>query len=180
MVGTDMEDLSLHILDVVENSIEAGARRIRIQIIENSKRDRLKIEIQDDGKGMDQNLRQKALDPFFTTKSVRRVGLGLSLFREAARMADGDLSIESKAGQGTSVKATFQYSHVDRNPLGDMAKTMMTLAIGHPEIQFVYFHQKNGRRYSLDTTEFRGQGELISGNVVDLKNLFEKNWRDVE
>lgn len=146
-----MEDLSLHILDVVENSIDAGAKRIKIEIYEDLKLDLLKIEIVDDGKGMDKETLRKSLDPFFTTKTVRKVGLGLSLFREAARMANGDFVIRSDVDKGTKVMATFQHSHIDRKPFGDMTKTLMTLIVGHPEVRISYLHKEDGITHTFDT-----------------------------
>lgn len=152
-----MQDLSLHILDIAENSIRAGAKAVEIRIKEDLKRDYLEIEIQDDGYGMEPSLLEKAIDPFFTTKSVRKVGLGLSLFKEAARIAGGDLVLHSEPGQGTKVKATFQHSHIDRKPLGDMAKTLITLIIGNREVHFQYFHRKDGRECWVDSTQFNNQ-----------------------
>jgi len=146
-----MEDLSLHILDIVENALRAGAKKVEINIDEDVKQDHLKIEIRDDGKGMDQTMLEKALDPFFTTKTVREVGLGLSLFREAARAAGGDMTVESEPGKGTCVKATFQHSHVDRQPLGDMALTLQTLIVANPAVRFLYSHRENGEKICLDT-----------------------------
>ena len=125
-----MEDLSLHILDIAENAIAARAKRIEISVVEEPREDRLTIEIQDDGIGMDEEVSQKAVDPFFTTRSSRRVGLGLSLMAQAAQEAGGSLRIESELGKGTKVTATFQYHHIDRKPLGSMVETMMTLLFG--------------------------------------------------
>ena len=148
-----MEDLSLHVLDIVENSLRAGAKTVEIQINEDLKRDVLEIEIRDDGQGMDASTVEKATDPFFTTKSVRRVGLGLSLFESAARRAGGELFLSSRPGEGTTVKATFQHSHIDRQPLGDMAKTLTTLIISHPEIHFRYLHRENDCEYQVDSKQ---------------------------
>jgi anti-sigma regulatory factor (Ser/Thr protein kinase) len=152
-----MEDLSLHILDVVENSIEAGATRIEIAICEDRQNDLMWIRVADNGRGMDQTALRKARDPFFTTRTVRRVGLGLSLFEEAARAAGGGLKIESQPGVGTAVTASFQRSHIDRKPLGNMAETLLALILAHPEIEFAYTHQDDGARVSLDTTEIRSR-----------------------
>ena len=171
-----MDDLSLHILDVVENSIEAGARNIIIQIWEDLQTDRLTIEISDDGRGMDESTLRKVLDPFYTTRKVRRVGLGLSFLQHAAQLANGDLSIHSQVGQGTTVRATFQHSHIDRMPLGDMAKTLMTLIIGHPEIRFKYAHQKNGQKGQIDTRDLEKANELSSLSVVELMNLIKRHF----
>ena len=150
-----MEDLSLHILDLVENAIAAKAKKIEISIQEDPEEDCLVIEIKDDGMGMDQEVSQKATDPFFTTRSSRRVGLGLSLMAQAARDAGGGLRIESELEKGTKVVTTFQYHHIDRKPLGDMMETMTTLLLGHPELEISYIHQKDGRSYELSSQMLR-------------------------
>jgi anti-sigma regulatory factor (Ser/Thr protein kinase) len=173
-----MEDLSLHILDIVENSIDAGAKNIEIEIREDSKQDLLSVEIADDGKGMDEATLKKVLDPFFTTKTVRKVGLGLSLFRESAREANGDLEIRSKVGQGTRLRATFQRSHIDRRPLGDMTKTVMTLIIGHPETRFRYSHERDGRKFELDTKNLAEKGDLASMSAIELMNLIKRSMSE--
>jgi anti-sigma regulatory factor (Ser/Thr protein kinase) len=146
-----MEDLSLHILDIVENSVAAEADKIEIRITEDKEKDLLSVEIIDNGIGMDEETKKKVLDPFYTSKTVRRFGLGLPLLSEAAKAANGQLSIESKKGEGTKVKADFQYTHIDRKPLGDMGQTIITLIIGNPEIDLIYVHKKNSHKYSLDT-----------------------------
>ena len=155
-----MEDLSLHILDIVENSIRAGAKEVEIHIDEDTAADRLVIEINDDGAGMDQATLQKALDPFYTTKSVRKVGLGLSLFREAARAAGGDMTVRSEPGKGPRVKAIFQHGHIDRQPVGDLAKTLETLVIANPEVRFRFYHRENGEELRFDS----GQPEVESAS----------------
>ncbi len=152
-----MEDLSLHILDIVENAIAARAKRIEILVVEEPREDRLTIEIRDDGIGMDEEASQKAVDPFFTTRSSRRVGLGLSLLAQAAEEARGTLRIESNLGKGTKVVATFQYHHIDRKPLGSMVETMMTLLLGNPELDISYTHKKEGKSYILSSQWLKEQ-----------------------
>jgi len=146
-----LEDLSLHILDIVENAIAAKARQIDVLIREERDRDRLVVEITDDGIGMDEEVRGKATDPFFTTRTSRKVGLGLSLMAQAAQEAGGMLRIESELGKGTKVTVTFQYSHIDRKPLGNMIETMTTLLLGNPELDISYSHQKEGKTYLLSS-----------------------------
>lgn len=150
-----MEDLSLHILDVAENSINAEALKIEIRILDQKANDLLILEIIDDGKGMDAENVKKALDPFFSTKTTRRFGLGLPLLAEAARTANGDFSIESRPGKGTRIKATFQTSHIDMKPLGDIALTLVTLILGHPEVEILFSHHIDQAQYILDTTEIK-------------------------
>jgi anti-sigma regulatory factor (Ser/Thr protein kinase) len=144
-----LEDLSLHILDIAENAIAARAKRIEILVVEEPGEDRLTIEIRDDGIGMDEEVSQKAVDPFFTTRSSRRVGLGLSFLAQAAQEAGGSLRIESELGKGTEVTASFQYHHIDRKPLGSMVETVMTLLIGNPELEIFYTHKNEGKSFAL-------------------------------
>ena len=148
-----MEDLSLHILDVVENSIEANASKIEIKIIEKEKKDLLVVEIKDNGRGMNKETINKVLDPFYTTRTTRRVGMGLSLLAQASKESNGSFEINSEIGIGTNVKATFQYSHIDRKPIGDMKNTLITLMISHPEINFVYEHQDDEENFTLDSNK---------------------------
>jgi len=150
-----VEDLSLHILDIVENSIRAKATRIEIKVIEDTRKDLLTIEIIDNGQGIDEATAKKVLDPFFTTKATRKVGLGLPLLSQSARESGGDMEIASEVGRGTRVKATFGYSHIDRKPLGNMATTLKTLVAGNPEVDFIYEHKNDELEYRLDTREVR-------------------------
>jgi len=152
-----MEDFSLHILDIVENSVTARADKIEIRISEDKKNDLLSVEIIDNGTGMDKETVKKVLDPFYTTRTVRRFGFGLPLLSEAAKAANGHISIKSKKGKGTKIKADFQYSHIDRKPLGDIGQTIVLLIIGNPEIDLLYVHKKNNHMYSLDTKKIRAQ-----------------------
>ncbi|TES90358.1 MAG: ATP-binding protein [Candidatus Cloacimonadota bacterium] len=139
-----MEDLSLHILDIVENSIAVSASKVEVTICEDIEKDLLTLEIKDNGRGMSEKTLKKALDPFFTTKTVRKVGLGLPLLAQAAKESGGDFEIDSKVGEGTRVRATFQYSHPDRKPLGNIAETMKILKVANPDIEFVYKYKKTG------------------------------------
>jgi len=148
-----MEDLSLHILDIVENSIEAKATRICININQDIENDLLVIEIKDNGNGMNNETLKKAVDPFFTTRTTRNIGLGLSLLEQAIRECKGDFQIKSEINKGTSIKATFQNSHIDRKPLGDLNATLMTLIAAHPEIHFVVDFKNAETTFCLDTED---------------------------
>lgn len=150
-----MEDLSLHILDIVENSIRALAKRIKIRIEENIEKDWLTVEIEDNGQGMDEDTIKKALDPFFTTKTTGRVGLGLPLLHQAARETGGKLEISSEVGKKTRVRATFRYSHPDRKPLGNIKETLLILAAGYPEVDFVYEHKRKDATYRWGTKKIK-------------------------
>lgn len=150
-----MEDLSLHILDVVENSITAGAREVRILIDENEAENRLSLEITDDGTGMDEEMRGRVLDPFFTTRTTRRVGLGLPLLAQAARQSGGGLELDSAPGRGTTVRAVFELNHPDLKPLGDVASTLGAILAGRPELELQFIHRHDGEIVaSLDSTQW--------------------------
>ncbi len=158
-----MRELSLHILDIVQNSIAAGARTVDVAISEDEAADLLTIEVADDGAGIPRDILESVLDPFYTSRTTRKVGLGLPLFREAARAAGGDLSIESVPGRGTTVRATFRMSHIDRAPLGDMAETLALLVVCNPDVRFRYMHWRGHAAFSLDSDEFRrGLGDDIA------------------
>lgn len=144
-----MEDLSLHILDIAENSITAGAKNIEIKILEDTKKNFLRIEIIDDGKGMTEEQIQKAIDPFFTSRTTRRVGLGLPLLKQAAAAANGSMEIKSTVGKGTHVSATFQLSHIDLQPMGNIADTIMAIVASSPDINIKYVHKRNGKQFVL-------------------------------
>jgi len=139
-----MEDLSLHILDIVENSIHANAKKIIIKVDEDIKNDKLIIEIVDDGEGMDKKEVKEALDPFYTTKD-KKVGLGLSLLKQSVDEAEGNLYITTEKGKGMVVRAEFKYSHIDRKPIGDLDETVNVLILTHPEIRFEFIHTKDGK-----------------------------------
>ncbi|MBN1354899.1 ATP-binding protein [bacterium] len=150
-----MKELSLHILDIIENSTRAGAKNVEIVIEESRKEDYLVIEIIDDGCGMDDQTLTKVLNPFFTTKDVRRVGIGLSMFRQAALRAGGDLTVRSAPSKGTHVTARFKYAHIDRQPMGDMASTITTVLISNPDLEIVYRHAVDGDQFVFDTRVVR-------------------------
>jgi hypothetical protein len=150
-----MEDLSLHILDIAENSIAAGARNLTILICEDSAADLLSLEITDDGKGMSADIVRQAAHPFYTTRTTRKVGLGLALLEEAAAAANGAMTILSEPGKGTSITATFQLGHIDRKPLGNMAETITALIATHRGMNILYRHMRNGTTVLLDTKEIR-------------------------
>ena len=153
IITAEMEDLSLHILDIAENSIMASAGKIEIKIDEDDAADLLTLEISDDGRGMDEQMLKKALDPFFTTRTTRRVGLGLSLLAQAARESGGKMDVSSRPNEGTRVRATFRLSHPDCKPTGDIAETIQTLVLSHPEINFVLELKTNGSIYRFDSRE---------------------------
>lgn len=165
-----MLELALHILDISENSVRAGATTVFIDIAEDRRNDRLAIEIRDDGAGMDEATVKKAMDPFYTSKKVRRIGLGLPMLAEAAEMAGGSFTIESREGRGTRVAVNFRLSHIDRQPLGDVAGALMALIAGNAGVDFVYRHECEGDPFTLDTREIRGEiGDVPINHMEVLK-----------
>ncbi len=171
----DMEDLSLHILDIVENSITAGAKNIKIKIIEDIKSNILLIEISDNGKGMDEEMLKNACDPFYTTRTTRQIGLGIPLLAQAARESMGDINIKTEKGKGTTITANFQYNHIDRKPLGDIGKTMIVLIASNPDIDFIFEHMKNDNTYLLDTADIKKELEGIPINTPEVIRIIKND-----
>ncbi|MEG1824918.1 MAG: ATP-binding protein [Cloacibacillus sp.] len=148
-----LEDLSAHVLDISENSTRAGATEIEVTIKEDEKEDLLLFSVKDNGKGMTPEFVAKVTDPFTTTRTTRRVGMGLPFLRQSCELCGGGLKIESEVGVGTKTTATFMLSSVDRPPLGDVAASVMTLIMGAPAVHWVYRHSINGMEYVMDTDE---------------------------
>ena len=127
-----MTEISLNILDVAENSTRAGASLVSITVSADTKADRLTVVIEDDGCGMTEEQLARVTDPFFTTRTTRKVGLGVPFFKEAAELTGGSFAIQSEPGKGTSVTAVFVLSSIDRMPLGDISATIHNLVVYHP------------------------------------------------
>jgi hypothetical protein len=150
-----MEDLALHILDIARNGAEAGATRVEILVDEDPASDTLRIVVTDHGRGMDADTAGRALDPFFTTRQTRVVGLGLPLLRQAAEAAGGGLRVTSEPGAGTRVEALFGLTHLDRAPLGDVETTVLVLMASHPDVDLDWTHRRGDREYSLAAADLR-------------------------
>jgi hypothetical protein len=166
--GRRMEDLALHILDIAQNSVEAGATAIDIDLVEDIESDRLDLGLHDNGPGMDTDALARATDPFYTTRTTRRVGMGLALLAEATRAAGGELRLQSKPGEGTSVCASFRHGHIDRAPLGDLETTLMVLLAGHPELRIRFRHRVGDRKFELDSSE------LNPGDLAQLRRVIRE------
>jgi anti-sigma regulatory factor (Ser/Thr protein kinase) len=150
-----MRELSHHILDIVRNSVEAGAHRVDLVVTEEAAADRLTIVVRDDGRGMGAETLEHVTDPFYTTRTTRRVGLGLSLFEATCERCEGALTVASEPGTGTKVTATMRRSHIDRMPLGDMGALAQAVACADGDMRFVYSHTLDGLHFELDTEELR-------------------------
>lgn len=156
-------------MDIAENGIGAGADCIHILVDEARGENGLKIEIRDNGRGISPEALGHVTDPFVTSSTTRRVGLGLSLLQTAAERCEGEFVLESEIGKGTRTMATFQYDHIDRSPVGDMAGSVSMLMMGNPDIDFVYTHIIDGKDFVLDTREIKkelGEASLSDPSIV--------------
>jgi anti-sigma regulatory factor (Ser/Thr protein kinase) len=150
-----MNEISLHILDIVQNSIVAGARQIAMVIEEDMAHDRLTIVITDDGCGMDEDMALSVQDPFTTTRTTRKVGLGIPLFRAGCLGCDGEFSIKSEPGKGTTVTGSYKMSHIDRPPMGNLADTVYMLVAANPEFGIAYTHTVGSKVFDFSTAEIK-------------------------
>ncbi|MGN0572041.1 MAG: ATP-binding protein [Candidatus Fimenecus sp.] len=174
-----MRELSLNVLDIAQNSITAAASQIQIEIVERTDTHTLTVGIYDNGCGMNDEQVKSVLDPFYTTRTTRKVGMGVPLFKMAAEQTGGTLTISSKVGIGTNIKAVFHTDSVDFTPLGDMASTVTTLVSMNTEIQFLYRHKVDQREFIFDTAEIReilGDVPLSEPAVVQwIREFIEEN-----
>lgn len=179
-----MQELSLNILDITHNSIKADAEKIEITLSESKEKNLIEITICDDGRGMDEELLRNVTDPFVTTRTTRKVGLGIPLFKQSAEDTNGEFSITSKVGEGTTVYASFQMDHLDRVPIGDIGSTVVSLIQANDRIRFIYTHKTDCGTFVLDTDDLHVQlgevplsepavlnwiGEYINENLEDIQ-----------
>lgn len=179
-----MQDLSLHILDIAQNSIRAHADEIHICIEEMPSKNQLVLSIEDNGSGMPKQLAKQITDPFVTTRTLRRVGLGIPLLKQNCENSEGELSIDSEQGKGTIIKATMAYRHIDRVPLGDVVSTLITLIQSNPKINFIYNYQYEEKSFAFETTEVK---KILGDVAIDnldvlawLKEYLEENMNSVK
>lgn len=159
-----MTEISLNVLDIAQNSIKAKATLIEISVLIDTKADRMTIIIKDNGCGMSEEQVGKVIDPFFTTRTTRKVGLGVSFFKMAAEMTGGSFSITSRQGEGTTDIAEFVISSIDRMPLGDISGTIETLIVYNTDIDFLYKYKVDDEEFELSTAEMR---EMLDGIPLD-------------
>ena len=167
-----MKELSLNILDITYNSVKAKADKIEIFVSEKESENLVEITIRDNGCGMDEGVLNRVTDPFVTTRTTRKVGLGIPLFKQSAEDADGTFSIHSKVGEGTEVYASFRLDHLDRAPIGDMSSTLTSLIQANDRIHFVYTHTTDLGTFVLDTDELHAQ----LGDEIPLSEPAVLNW----
>ncbi len=150
-----MRELSLNVLDIAQNSVRAEASLITIELIEDTKTNTLEISVSDNGKGMTPEQLESVRDPFFTTRTTRKVGMGIPLFRMAAEMTGGSFDIESTFGVGTKTTARFCTDHLDFTPIGDMCSTVIMLITMNLHIDFVYIRRLDGKSFTTDTRQLK-------------------------
>ena len=150
-----MSELSLNILDIAQNSIAANATLVEIDVEENSKTDRLTIRVKDNGKGMSEEFLKTVEDPFITTRTTRRIGLGISFLKQAAEMTGGSVDLNSELGVGTTITADFGLSHIDRQPIGNLTETIITLVSLNPKIDFIIRYIVNENEFVFSTQEVK-------------------------
>ena len=176
-----MRELSLNVLDIAQNSIAAAATQIQIEVVERTDAHTLTIGIYDNGCGMTDEQVKSVLDPFYTTRTTRKVGMGVPLFKMAAEQTGGTLTVSSKVGIGTNIKAVFHTDSVDFTPLGDMASTVTTLVSMNTEIQFLYRHKVDKKEFVFDTAEIReilGDVPLSEPAVMQwMREFIEENTK---
>lgn len=173
----------MHIMDIIQNSVRAEASLVELEITESQKLDLFSISIKDNGIGMSKQMLEKVTDPFFTTRTTRKVGLGLSLLKQNAEQTGGKVEINSKEGEGTSLKAIFSHSHLDRPSLGDIAGIMVLLVGANPKMDFLYKHITDKGKYVFDTKEVK---EVLEGVSVSdpeimqyLKEMIKENLNTI-
>ena len=178
-----MTELSLNVLDIAQNSIKAKASLIKISVHIDTAADRMEIIIKDNGCGMSEEQAAKVTDPFYTTRTTRKVGLGVSFFKMAAEQTGGSFEIKSQLGIGTSVRAVFVVSSIDRMPLGNMSETIESLIVYNTAIDFIYTYSVNGESFTLSTLEMReilGNIPLNNSEVVAyIRDFLKENTETV-
>jgi anti-sigma regulatory factor (Ser/Thr protein kinase) len=172
-----MKELALHILDLAENALRAGATELDITIERDEAADTLTVLITDNGRGMSPEALARVSDPFYTTKKTRRTGLGIPLAAHAAQRAGGSFSITSQEGRGTCITAVFQHSHIDRQPLGDMAGTVVALLLSNPAIEVRFVCRSGAREYLFDTRLLREQLDGVPLNHVAVLSVLRDNMK---
>jgi anti-sigma regulatory factor (Ser/Thr protein kinase) len=177
-----MKEISLHIMDLVQNSIRAKASQIEISVYESQSKNQLGITIADNGEGMSYQVLQKVTDPFYTSRTTRKVGLGIPLYKHLVDQCNGRLNIISVEGQGTTLTSYMELNHIDRQPMGDISGVLVLLISANPRIRFIYTHETEIGKYKIDTNEIKDilgnndnyeLGILSSINTMIIENLKE-------
>lgn len=179
-----MKDLALHILDTLQNSVTAGATLIELKIDELPDKDEYWLKFRDNGKGMDSEMVKNVTDPFFTTRTTRKVGLGIPLLKQNAERTGGNMTIQSTQGKGTEVDVMFRYNHIDRLPTGDIAGILALTVSSYPTIDFIYTHNTPDGTFIFDTIEIKDTlGDLPISNpkvIAFMKDLISDNLEEIK
>lgn len=179
-----MRELALHLLDIAENSIAAKAKNITIRVEEDSLRDTLRMSVEDDGVGMTPEVAARVTDAFYTTRTTRKVGLGLPLLKLAAESCNGFLEVKSEVGKGTQITIQFQRSHIDRMPLGDLATTYLTLLTTSPEIHWWFGYSLDEQEFEFDDQELKEYLDGIPltepGVLTYIRELFHSGVNELQ
>jgi anti-sigma regulatory factor (Ser/Thr protein kinase) len=179
-----MKEMALHMMDIAENGIRAGAGTITIAVLLEGTPAALKIRVKDDGKGMEKEELKRVEDPFYTSRTTRRVGMGIPLLRQQAELAGGSFKIKSRPGIGTDVEASFLKEHPDRQPLGDLEGCWVLMATANPEIEWVLRLVSGAGEFSISTSEIKLAMELkvIAGNELlnPLKKMIRNNMEELQ
>ena len=169
LVTIMMDELSLNILDIAQNSIEADATLVEIDVEEDDSANTLLISVKDNGKGMDEEFLKTVENPFSTTRTTRKIGLGISFFKEAAEMTDGSLELISKPGVGTTITGIFTKDHVDRQPIGDITGTITALVSLNTDVDFEFRYKVNENEFLFSTREVKamlGEDEELNKPAI--------------
>ena len=173
-----MKELSLHILDIIQNSIAAGADCVETLIYKNISENVFQIKIEDNGKGMESSKAFESLDPFVTSRKTRDVGMGLPLLRQSARLCGGELNISSVPGEGTVVEAEFINDHIDRPPLGNIVETFVSLIAVNPHIDFIYRHKINENEFIFSTLKIKDKLDEVKINNSEILSWIRDYLRE--
>lgn len=179
-----MDELSLHILDIVQNSISAKATFIEVKVIEDLIKDKIEIMILDNGIGMDEEELKRVEDPFYTTKNYKKVGLGIPLLKQIALSTEGDFKIESKKGEFTKVYASFKRSHPDTPPIGNLKDTLLTIILSSENFDIKFQYKKDNKIFELNTKEIKenlGDIPINHPEVIKfIRNFLDENFKNME
>jgi hypothetical protein len=175
-----VREIALHLLDIAENSVAAQSCNICIEVDENLQSDLLSISVTDDGRGMDEQTARQVMDPFYTTRTTRKVGLGIPLLKFAAEMTEGGLSLVTEPGKGAKIQASFRHSHIDRMPLGDLPLTFLTLLVSYPNIHWIFVYRVTDRNGKSDSFNFDDvELKAVLGDVSMTEPLILKYVRGI-
>jgi hypothetical protein len=166
-----MDEISSHIMDITANAITAKAKHIEISIIVDTKKSLTTLSFKDDGIGMNDEMVKKVQDPFFSTKTGKKVGLGIPLLKGTAETTGGTFSLTSEPGKGVEIRATFHLNHPDLPPIGKLKDTILVLVVGNPEIDFIFQYTLDEDQFIFDTAPIKALLEGIPVNHPEVVNF---------